>query len=150
MGPPGELRPPRLSAGFAVETERGTTLREARQVVVASGGFTGPLVPGFARRLDEHTVQLHSSDYRNLAGIPEGEVLVVGAGNTGVQIAQELAEAGAAGVPVALTLGKAIPNRLLGRSLFWWFELLGAMDAGPTRGRPPAEGTTTTRRGHRT
>src|SRR4051812_2849947 len=58
------------SGGFVVEAG-GTTL-EARQVVVASGGFTGPLVPGFARRLDEHIVQLHSSGYRNPARIPAG------------------------------------------------------------------------------
>jgi putative flavoprotein involved in K+ transport len=117
------------SGGFVVEAG-GTTL-EARQVVVASGGFTGPLVPGFARRLDEHIVQLHSSGYRNPAGIPAGEVLVVGAGNTGVQIAQELVDAGRRVSLSVSTLGKALPNRLLGQSLFWWIELLHGMDAGP-------------------
>src|SRR4051812_10218953 len=49
------------TGGFTVETGRGTL--EARQVVVACGGFTGPVVPGFARRLDEGVVQLHSSSY---------------------------------------------------------------------------------------
>jgi putative flavoprotein involved in K+ transport len=117
------------SRGFTIEAG-GTTL-EARQVVVASGGFTGPVLPGFERRLDERIVQLHSSRYRNPAGIPAGEVLVVGAGNTGVQIAQELAEAGRQVCLSVSTLGKALPNRLLGKSLFWWIELLGGMDAGP-------------------
>jgi putative flavoprotein involved in K+ transport len=117
------------SGGFTVEA--GGTVLEARQVVVASGGFTGAVVPGFARRLDEHIVQLHSSSYRNPAGIGEGEVLVVGAGNTGVQIAQELAEAGRRVSLSVSTLGKALPQRLLGKSLFWWLELLGGMDAGP-------------------
>ena len=58
------------------------------------GAFTGPAIPGFAGRLGSDVVQLHSSAYRNPASVPEGEVVVVGAGNTGVQIAAELADAG--------------------------------------------------------
>jgi putative flavoprotein involved in K+ transport len=117
------------TSGFTVEAD-GSTL-QARQVVVASGGFAGPVVPGFAQRLDERIVQLHSSSYRNPASVPEGRVLVVGAGNTGVQIAEELAEAGRQVALSVSTLGKALPNRLLGKSLFWWIELLHGMDAGP-------------------
>src|SRR4051812_13744974 len=120
---------PGSSDGFVVEAG-GSTL-EARQVVVASGGFTGPVIPGFGRQLDERIIQLHSSGYRNPGSVPEGDVLVVGAGNTGVQIAQELAEAGRRVSLSVSTLGKALPNRLLGHSLFWWIELLHGMDAGP-------------------
>jgi putative flavoprotein involved in K+ transport len=114
---------------FVVEAG-GDTL-EARQVVVASGGFTGPAVPGFAGWLDERIVQLHSSDYRNPSSVPEGEVLVVGAGNTGVQLAQELADAGRLVSMAVSTPPRAVPARLLGRSFFWWLELLHGMDAGP-------------------
>jgi putative flavoprotein involved in K+ transport len=118
-----------LADGFVVETARETLT--ARQVVVATGGFTGPVIPRFAAGLGAGVVQLHSSAYRNPGSVPEGEVVVVGAGNTGVQIAQELAAAGRTVSLSVSTLGKAVPERLLGRSLFRWFELLGLMQVGP-------------------
>src|SRR4051794_30147995 len=68
-----------LSDGFEITT--GRMELSARQVVVATGGFSGPRTPAFADRLDEDVVQLHSSTYRNPASVPEGEVVVVGAGN---------------------------------------------------------------------
>ncbi len=111
--------------------EAGGETVEARQVVVASGAFTGPAVPGFAGWLDERIVQLHSSAYRNPASLPEGEVLVVGAGTTGVQLAQELADAGRLVSLAVSTPPRAVPARLLGRSFFWWLELLHGLDAGP-------------------
>src|SRR5918912_3185941 len=114
-----------LSDGFAVET--GWMEFSARQVVVATGGFSGPLVPQFGRRLDPRVVQLHSSAYRNPASVPDGEVMVVGAGNTGVQIAKELAEAGRRVTLSVSSLGPATPQRLLGKRVFWWFDRLGLM-----------------------
>jgi putative flavoprotein involved in K+ transport len=118
-----------LSDGFALET--GWMEFSARQVVVATGGFSGPVVPRFAGRLDPGIVQLHSSAYRNPASVPDGEVMVVGAGNTGVQIAKELAEAGRRVTLSVSSLGPAAPQRLLGKSVFWWFDRLGLMKAGP-------------------
>jgi putative flavoprotein involved in K+ transport len=118
-----------LSDGFAIET--GRMELSARQVVVATGGFSGPVIPGFAARLDAGVVQLHSSGYRNPASLPEGEIVVVGAGNTGVQIAQELAQAGRHVSLSISSLGKGTPHRLLGRSTFWWIDRLGVMRAGP-------------------
>jgi putative flavoprotein involved in K+ transport len=61
--------------------------------------------------------------------VPEGDVAVVGAGNTGVQIAHELAAAGRRVSLSVSTLGKALPQHVLGRDLFWWFSLLRAVDA---------------------
>jgi putative flavoprotein involved in K+ transport len=116
-----------LTDGFSIET--GRMELSARQVVIATGGFSGPRVPSFARRIDAGVVQLHSSTYRNPASVPGGEVVVVGAGNTGVQIAEELAEAGRRVTLSVSSLGKAVPERLLGRSLFWWFERLGLTGA---------------------
>jgi putative flavoprotein involved in K+ transport len=98
---------------------------------VATGGFAGPVLPGFAGRLGPDVVQLHSSAYRNPGSVPEGEIVVVGAGNTGVQIAAELAAAGRTVSLSVSTLGKATPHRFMGKSLFWWFERLGVMDARP-------------------
>ena len=63
----------------------------AENVVVATGAYHNPRVPPFARELDESIVQLHSKEYRNPSQIQEGGVLVVGAGNSGAEIAIELA-----------------------------------------------------------
>jgi putative flavoprotein involved in K+ transport len=117
------------AGGFVVDTTQETFT--ARQVVVASGGFSGPRVPGFAAGLGTDVVQLHSHAYRNPGSVPEGDVVVVGAGNTGVQIAAELAAAGRRVALSVSTLGKATPRRFMGRSLFWWYERLGVMQAGP-------------------
>ena len=63
----------------------------AAHVVVATGPYHHPRVPGFAAQLDPAVAQLHSSAYRNPDRLPEGDVLVVGAGNSGAEIAVELA-----------------------------------------------------------
>ncbi len=63
----------------------------AENVVVATGAANTPRIPAFARELDERIVQLHSKEYRQPSQIPEGGVLVVGAGNSGAEIAIELA-----------------------------------------------------------
>jgi putative flavoprotein involved in K+ transport len=73
---------------FVVETAQGRL--EADQVVVATGAFQTPKVPGFARELDPGIVQLHSVDYRNPSQLREGGVLVVGVGNSGADISIEV------------------------------------------------------------
>jgi putative flavoprotein involved in K+ transport len=111
-------------SGFAVETS--SALYRAEQVVVATGPFQCPRTPALAGGLAPEVVQLHSSEYRNPDALPPGEVLVVGGGNSGVQIAAELAGARR----VTLALGEkqvCLPERLLGRSLFWYLEKGGAM-----------------------
>jgi putative flavoprotein involved in K+ transport len=67
---------------------------EADQVVVATGPFQAPHTPPFARELDPRIVQLHSARYRNPSQLQDGDVLVVGPGNSGVDIAMELAATG--------------------------------------------------------
>jgi putative flavoprotein involved in K+ transport len=79
----------RLDGRFAL-TCGGDTLF-AENVVVATGAYHKPRLPPFARELDEHIVQLHSKQYRNPTQIQKGGVLVVGAGNSGAEIAVELA-----------------------------------------------------------
>jgi putative flavoprotein involved in K+ transport len=96
---------------------------EADQVVVATGPFQVPLVPPIAARLDAHVVQFHSSAYRTPEGL-EGPVLVVGGGNTGFQIAEELAGSH----DVHLSIGSRqmpLPQRILGRDLFWYLDATG-------------------------
>ncbi|HEX8083287.1 MAG TPA: NAD(P)/FAD-dependent oxidoreductase [Solirubrobacteraceae bacterium] len=99
---------------------------EADQVVVATGPFQTPSVPALAADLDPGVVQFHSVEYRNPEALPDGPVLVVGGGNTGFQIAAELA----ATREVHLSIGSRqmpLPQRLLGRDLFRWLEATGLM-----------------------
>jgi putative flavoprotein involved in K+ transport len=102
---------------FRVVTSQGTLW--ARQVVVATGPFQLPDIPSIGRSFDASVTQLHSAAYRNPTDLPAGRVVVVGAGNSGLQIALELA--GTHEVHLAVgTRQKAVPQRPLGRDLFWW------------------------------
>ncbi len=115
----------RTAEGFEARTEGGVF--RARQVVVATGPFQVPHVPSAAQQLDGSVTQLHSAGYRNPRTLPSGPVLVVGGGNSGFQIAEELA---AAGRPVDLSIGTklpVLPQRIAGRDLFWWLTRLGLM-----------------------
>jgi putative flavoprotein involved in K+ transport len=97
---------------------------EADQVVVATGPFQVPFVPSIAERIDARVVQLHSTGYRSPDAIPAGAVLVVGGGNTGFQIAEELAGSR----ETHLSIGSRqmpLPQRILGRDLFWYLDATG-------------------------
>jgi putative flavoprotein involved in K+ transport len=99
---------------------------EAEQVVIATGPFQTPFVPPQADRLDPDVVQVHSTEYRNPDAIPEGPVLVVGGGNTGFQIAEELARTN----ETHLSIGARqtpLPQRILRRDLFRYLEATGLM-----------------------
>ena len=105
--------------GFVVELR--DRAYAADQVVVATGPFQTARVPAIAEQLDASIVQMHSADYRGPADVPDGPVLVVGGGNTGYQIAEELAAAH----EVHLAVGSRqlpLPQRLLGRDVFRYLE----------------------------
>ena len=107
----------RVGDRFVVETPAETF--EAAQVVVATGAFQVPFVPALAADLSGDLVQLHSSEYRNASQLSDGPVLVVGGGNSGLQIALELA----ATRPVTVAMGdkaQMLPQRVLGKDVFWW------------------------------
>jgi putative flavoprotein involved in K+ transport len=109
-------------SGFRVVTD-GATIH-AEQVVVATGPFHVPVVPTIGSRLDPEVFQAHSASYRRPDDVPQGRVLVVGGGNTGFQIAKELS----ASRSVHLSVGSRqtpLPQRLLGRDLFWWLTKTG-------------------------
>jgi putative flavoprotein involved in K+ transport len=110
--------------GFVLDAN-GRAIR-ADVVVVATGPFQAPIVPAFACGLGAEVFQTHSAAYRRPADLPEGRVLVVGGGNTGFQIAKELADRR----EVHLAIGSRqtpLPQRLLGRDLFWWLTKLGLL-----------------------
>lgn len=113
------------AAGYLVETE-GQTYR-ADQVVIATGPFQRAFTPPISKGLAPEVFQIHSSQYRNPDQLPAGPVLVVGAGNSGAQMAEELSLTR----KVYLSIGSKPPfrpQRILGKSLFWWLEKLGVMD----------------------
>src|SRR4051812_29138269 len=114
----------RGGAGFLVELADRTYAAE--QVVVATGPFQVPFTPPVAADLSDEVVQLHSTAYRSPADLPTGTTLVVGGGNTGYQIAEELVRSRS----VNLAIGARqvpLPQRILGRDLFRYLEALRLM-----------------------
>jgi putative flavoprotein involved in K+ transport len=114
---------------FAVRTAEETFT--ARSVIVATGAYHRPFVPAFAGQLSPGIVQKHSSEYRNPDALSQGEVLVVGAGNSGAQIAQELARSGRRTWLSGRDTG-TIPRRVLGRDVYdwlWWTLLRPSIDS---------------------
>jgi putative flavoprotein involved in K+ transport len=114
----------RTDAGFRLSTAERTY--STGQVIVATGPFQTPFVPPPAAGLDASVTQLHSSEYRSPDVLPDGPALVVGGGNSGFQIAEELAGTRTVELSVGSTY-PALPQRLLGRSLFWWLTRSGLM-----------------------
>lgn len=110
--------------GFTVETSEGVI--EATRVVAATGPFQRPVIPPIAPK-DDSLLQIHSADYRNPQQLPEGAVLVVGAGSSGVQIADELRRAGK---QVYLSVGAhdRPPRSYRNRDFCWWLGVLGLWD----------------------
>ena len=116
--------------GYRASTSGGEIA--AQTVVVATGPFQRPLIPTVVT--DPAITQLHSSAYRNPDALPKGAVLVVGAGSSGAQIAEELARAGRR---VFLSVGPhdRPPRRYRGQDFVWWLGRLGKWDMkAPTPG----------------
>jgi putative flavoprotein involved in K+ transport len=113
-------------AGDEFQVHAGEQVVRARQVVVATGPFQVPFIPRAAQGFDPAVAQIHSAGYRNPESLPAGPVLVVGAGNSGLQIAEELVATRRVDVSVGDTV-PMLPQRLLGRDLFWWLTRLGLM-----------------------
>jgi putative flavoprotein involved in K+ transport len=119
----------RLDGGFHAVTTLGDTIT-ARAVVIATGAFQEPIVPAIASQLSPDVSQLTAATYRNPGDLPAGTVLVVGDGATGRQIALELS----ASRDVLLATGRprrVSPDRILGRSVFWWMDKLGIARMSP-------------------
>lgn len=120
-------------SGFLVKTEDGAY--HAAQVVVATGALQRPLVPSCATELPAHIAQVVPYSYRNPASLSPGAVLVVGSGQAGCQIAEELRRAGR---PVYLSVGRSwwAPRRYRGRDVSLWFRDIGWFDR-TVDGLPP-------------
>ena len=127
------LRRSENSELFHVQTSVGTI--EAANVVLATGPYQQPAIPSVFENGNNDLFQIHSSRYRNPAQLPPGGVLVVGAGASGAQIAEELQQAGR---QVYLSVGahRRLPRRYRGRDIIWWLTTLG-MDETEAENRPP-------------
>jgi putative flavoprotein involved in K+ transport len=102
------------------------TAYEAPAVIVATGGFQRPRVPGFASELAPDVVQVHSAEYKRPDQLPPGPVMVVGGAASGLQIANELADER----EVYLSVGSRVPSLpdfVLGKDVFWWLDHLPLM-----------------------
>jgi putative flavoprotein involved in K+ transport len=105
-----------------IETSRGTF--RANNVVVATGSFHTPKIPKFSENLSPDICQIHARDYRNPTQLPGGNIVVVGSGASGCQIAEELHRNNR---KVFLAVGRfnRTPRRYRGRDFYWWFDKLG-------------------------
>ena len=125
---------------YRVATDKGDWV--ANNVVIATGFCDAPRVPDFADALPSDIFQLVPSNYRNPGELPDGAVLVVGASATGLQIADELAEAGRA-VTLAVGTHVRVPRRYRGKDLISWMDPLGAFaapaDPAEERKTPPPQ-----------
>ena len=116
--------------GYRVQTE-GETL-EARNVIIATGLFQRPKIPAFSVAIPAHITQLHSGQYRNPQALPPGAVLVVGSGQSGCQIAEELYLSGRQ-VYLCVSSAGRVPRRYRGSDTFKWLHMSGFMDRTPDK-----------------
>jgi putative flavoprotein involved in K+ transport len=123
----GIRRLERVDGGFRATTDAGETI-DSRAVVLATGAFQRPAIPPISKGLSAEVTQLAPEDYESPNQLSPGTVLVVGDGATGRQIALELT----ANHQVLLAAGRprrVSPDRILGRSVFWWMDKLGILRA---------------------
>lgn len=118
---------PRSLGGFEVHTSQGEFT--ADQVIVASGGYHTPIIPRLAERLPAGIHQIHSEQYRNPQALPAGNVLVVGSGQSGAQIAEDLHLAGR---KVYLAVGDAprCARFYRGKDVVDWLAEMGYYEIG--------------------
>lgn len=113
---------PMDDGGYRVTTAKQTY--QAKNVIVATGSFQKPKLPAFSADIPADILQLHSGQYRNPAQLPAGAVLVVGSGQSGMQIAEELYQNGRA-VYLATGFTPRVPRRYRGRDVFAWLQDTG-------------------------
>ena len=114
-----------VNGGFRARTDAGEII-DAGAVVLATGAFQRPAIPAVSRQLSPDVMQSTPESYKRPSQIPPGRILVVGDGATGRQVAAELA----ATREVLLATGRprrVSPQRILGRSVFWWMDRLGIL-----------------------
>jgi putative flavoprotein involved in K+ transport len=130
------VTPDPSGAGFVVESDRGSY--HSRNVVVATSIFHQPYIPDCAAGLPPEIVQYHSDQYRNPDQLPPGAVLVVGSGQSGTQIMDELVMAGRR-VYLSVSRAGGMPRRYRGKDAFIWMRELGVFDMSVDQLESPAD-----------
>jgi putative flavoprotein involved in K+ transport len=116
------VRPKPSGRGYVVETSAGRF--DACNVVVATGLYQKPKMPPVSADLPREIKQIHSDEYRNPQSLPDGAVLVVGSGQSGAQIAEELYQSGRR-VYLSVSRAGRVPRRYRGKDVNWWHERMG-------------------------
>ena len=127
-----EVRP-RTTGGFEVHTDQGVVTADT--VVVATATHQRPRAPAIS--LPRAVTQIHVVNYKRPEALPAGRVLVVGAGQSGCQVVEDLVRAGRL---VSLSVGscRTLPRRYRGRDVIDWQQALGLLDRGPADLADPA------------
>jgi putative flavoprotein involved in K+ transport len=122
--------------GYLVRTSEGDY--RANNVAIATGLYQSPKIPKFSSVIPSNILQIHSMKYKNPSSLPDGAVLVVGTGESGAQIAEELYQSGR---KVYLSIGSAgrVPRRYRGRDINDWFTRMGMFDTRVEDLRSPAD-----------
>ena len=125
-----------MGPSYLVRTSEGNYMAE--NVVIATGLYQSPKIPSYSAEIPEAILQMHSMRYRNPATLPQGAVLVVGTGQSGAQIAQELYQTGR---KVYLSIGSAgrVPRRYRGKDINDWFTRMGMFDTKVEELRSPKD-----------
>ena len=110
-------------SSFYIETENQRF--ESKNVIIATGPFHVPYTPPFHKKISSEIFQIHSNYYKNVAQLKEGNTLVVGAGDSGFQILDEISALGQKTYFSGATDVKVLPQEFLGKTLWWWFTKTG-------------------------
>ncbi|MFD1174521.1 flavin-containing monooxygenase [Oceanobacillus picturae] len=117
------------NGNFFIKTKKDEY--QAKNIVIATGPFQTPSIPQFARGLSNNIKQIHSSQYKNPAQLVDGNVLVIGGGNSGAQIAVELSKQRETYLACSRNL-KFLPLSVGRKSIFSWFDKLGILKVNHT------------------
>ncbi|OUS00766.1 potassium transporter Trk [Flavobacteriales bacterium 33_180_T64] len=108
---------------FILKSESETF--KAKNVIVATGPFHKPFTPSFHTKISKDIIQIHSEHYKNPEQLQNGDTLVVGAGDSGVQILNEISNTNRKVYFSGDTNITSIPQEILGKTLWWWFKKIG-------------------------
>lgn len=98
-----------------------------RNIIIATGPFHKPFKPLFANEISDNITQLHSKDYRNVKQLSPGPTLVVGGGDSGVQILSEISTIGYPTYTSGISSMSSLPQSFLGKTLWWWLTTFGIL-----------------------
>ena len=120
-----------INGDFEVSLERDGPLR-ARNLIISTGAYQKPLRPPRIGDLPDHLSVIDVTQYSHASDLPEGDVLIIGSGQTGCQLSEELLEAGR---NLVLACGRApwAPRRIAGKDIMWWLIESNFLDADATK-----------------